>query len=511
MIPRPLALAACLLTVSLTAAFAQTATGPSASLPPAKATAFAAIDRNAGNIAAVGDAIFSYAELGMQEVETTALCVRLLKEMGYRVETGLSGMPTAILATYGSGKPVLAVHVEYDAVPSGSQAAGVTERQEVVKGAPGHAEGHNTNAALWIGAAFAVKQAIDQHRLPGTIKLITAPAEEQGNSRPLFVRDGYFKDVDAAFHAHVGSDLSTSYGPRQYAVVSSQFEFFGNTAHASVSPWTGASAADAVKLMDVGWDVLREHLPPTQRSHSVIVNGGIQPNVVPDYAKIWYYFRESTYEGANNLHTKAQKVAEGAAMMTGTTWKESILAASWPTRDNRTMAEVIQSNIDLVGLPAWTEEEQALARRIQKAANEKEIGLTTKPTPLRQAVQSTSSNDSGDVTWIVPHGRVTFPSNIPGVPFHHWAAAVAEATSIAHKGEVAGAKVMAGSIIDVLTHPDVLERAKATFSQEVAGSTYRPLVPADQKADLEMNRDEMAKYREQMKATYPKTDTIHFR
>ena len=214
---RALLLTTVLLSAGLTAGPAAQGAGG------AKATAFAAIDRNAGEIAKVGDAIFSFAELGMQETDTAALCVRLLKEMGYTVETGVSGIPTAILATYGSGHPVIAVHVEYDALPGGSQTPGVAEHEPIVTGAPGHAEGHNTNAALWIGAAFAVKQAIDQHHLTGTIKLFSAPAEEQGISRPYFVRDGYFKDVDAALHAHVGSDLSTSYGPRQYAVMSVEY------------------------------------------------------------------------------------------------------------------------------------------------------------------------------------------------------------------------------------------------------------------------------------------------
>ncbi len=467
-----------------------------------KDTAFAAIERNKTEIAKVGDAIFSYAELGMQEEETSRLCASLLRDMGYRVEMGISGIPTAILASYGNGKPVIAVHVEYDAVPSGSQVAGVTERREVVAGAPGHAEGHNANAAVWIGAAFAIKEAIEKHGVAGTVKLFSAPAEEQVISRPYFVRDGYFKEVDAAFHAHVGSTLSTSYGLRQYAVMSVEYEFTGKTAHAGASPWTGASAADAVKLMDVGWDVLREHLPPSQRSHSVIVNGGVQPNVVPDYAKIWYYFRDADYEGAHNLYQKARKVAEGAALMTGTTWREKILAACWPTRDNRTMAEVVQANIELVGMPEWTPEEQALARRIQRAAEAHEDGLQNRISPLRPATQGTSSNDSGDITWTVPHGRITFPANVPGVPAHHWAAAIAEATSIAHKGAVAGAMVLSGSVLDVLTRPDVLARAQETFRQEVAGSPYRPLLPPDQKPPVDLNRDEMAKYRDQMKPHY---------
>jgi aminobenzoyl-glutamate utilization protein B len=495
----------------LTAGLALAFTTPSlfAQMSP-KATALAAVDRNAEEIAKVGDAIFNFAELGMQEFETARLCSDVLSAMGYRVEMGISGIPTALLATYGSGEPVIAIHVEYDAVPMGSQAPGVVERQEVVVGAPGHAEGHNTNAAVWIGAAFAIKDAMEKHNLPGTIKLFSAPAEEQIISRPYFVRDGYFDDVDAAFHAHVGSSLATSYGVRQYAAMSVEYEFFGKTAHAGSSPWTGVSAVDAAKLMDISWDVLREHLPPSQRSHSVIVDGGVQPNVVPDYAKIWFYFRESNYEGAQSLYERARQVADGAAMMTGTTFEEHVLAAVWPTRDNKTIAELIQSNIELVGMPEWTGEEQELARRIQQTVGAEQSGLRSGISPLREARQSTSSNDSGDITWIVPHGRITFPANVPNVPFHHWAAAIAEATSIAHKGTVAGAKVMAASVVDLLLNPDLLAQAKETFGQEVSGSTYRPLLPAGQQPPVELNAEEMAKYRDEMRAHYSGA-TIRFK
>jgi aminobenzoyl-glutamate utilization protein B len=234
----------------------------------------------------------------------------------------------------------------------------------------------------------------------------------------------------------------------------------------------------------------------------VIVSGGIQPNVVPDYAKIWFFFREGTYEGANSLYMKAKKVAEGAALMTGTTWKENVLSACWPTRDNQTMAEIVQSNIELVGMPTWTAEEQSLAKAIQKAAGVKEDGLRTKISPLKQAVQGTSSNDSGDITWTTPHGRITFPSNVPDVAFHHWAAAIATATSIAHKATIAGAKVLAGSTVDLLTKPELLAKAKETFKKEVAGATYRPLLPPDQKPPVTLNVEEMAKYRDEMKKHY---------
>lgn len=470
-----------------------------------KDTAFKAVDRNKEEIAKVGDSIFYFAELGMQEWETSKLFGQVLKDMGYKVETGISGFPTAVLATYGSGKPVIAIHFEYDAVPMGSQTPGVTGvRKELVSGAPGHAEGHNANAAVAAGAAFAIKEAMDKHNLKGTIKIFTAPAEEQLVARPYFVRDGYFKDVDVSFHPHPGFEIGTSYGLKQYAIMSVEYGFFGKTAHSAVSPWTGISAVDAVKLMDIGWDALREHLPPTQRSHSVITNGGVQPNVVPEYAKIWYFFREATYEGANNLYQKAKNVAAGAALMTGCTLKENVLSACWPTRTNQTMAEIVQSNIELVGVPAWTTEEQTFAKAIQKTAEGKEEGLVTAIAPLKEAKQGTSSNDSGDITWTVPEGYITIPCNVANVPGHHWAAAIAEASSIAHKGEIYASKVLAGSMIDILSKPELLAKAKATFAKEVAGATYKPLLPADQKPPLTMNEAEMAKYREQMKAFYPK-------
>lgn len=475
----------------------------------AKETALQAVDRNRDEIAKVGDAIFSFAEIGMQEFETSKLCARVLSDMGYKVQLGVSGFPTALLATYGSGKPVIALHAEYDAVPASSQTPGVLEHKPVVDGAPGHGEGHNTGAAVMIGAAFAVKEAMDKHKLPGTIKVFGVPAEEQLLPRPFFVRDGLFKDVDIAFHTHVSSDLSTSYGIRQYAMVSVEYIFHGATAHAASRPWAARSAADAVKLMDLGFDVLREHLPPTHRSHSVIVNAGLQPNVVPDYAKIWWYFRESTPQLAAALWQKADKIAEGAALMTGCTFEKNVMSAVLPTRDNRVVAETIQANIELVGMPKWTDAEQALARGVQRGTGAKETGLRTAIEPLEAATQGTSSNDSGDVTWAVPHGRISFPSNVDGTTGHHWSAAIVPATSIAHKGEIAGAKVLAASVIDMLTSPDRVAKAKKLHEEDIGGA-YTTLLPADAKPPLELNQEEMQKYRALMEPYYFKGE-IRFR
>ncbi|MGI6574927.1 MAG: amidohydrolase [bacterium] len=475
-----------------------------------KNTALAAIERNKEAIAKLGDTIFYYGELGMQEFKTNTLLAETLEKMGYTLSKEISGIPTALLATYGSGKPVIAIHFEIDALPRGSQRPMSVTHDPLVEGAPGHAEGHNANAAVGVGAAFALKEAIDKYNLPGTIKVFTAPAEEQGIPRPFFVRDGYFDDVDASFHVHIRSNLSVNYGLRQYALISVEFTFKGKTAHAALYPWLGNSAVDAVKLMDLGWDVLREHLEPTQRSHSVITDGGAQPNIVPDTATIWYFLRESNGEKAQVLLDKLRKVAAGAALMTGTKYEENILAAMWPNRDNRTIAEIVQSNIEIVGMPEWTEEEQNFAKKLQQSMGKPTIGLVTEITPLKEVITQPGSNDAGDISWLVPQVRLNFPSNIPGAEFHHWSAGVAPATSIAHKGEVAGAKVLAGSIIDLLTHPELVEKAKATLKEEIGDVVYKSLLPPDSKPPIHLNKEIMDKYRPLLEKFYL-NDPIEFK
>lgn len=442
------------------------------------------------------------AEIAMQEWETSKLVANALKDMGFTVETGISGFPTAVLGTYGTGKPVIAVHTEYDALPGGSQLAGVTERKPVVQGAPGHAEGHNCGPAVALGALFAMKEAMDKYNLQGTLKFFGVPAEELVLPRPFFVRDGYFDDVDAAFHCHLGQDLSTTWGIRNYGNVNVEFEFFGQSAHASTSPWTGHSAVDAAKLMDIGWDVLREHLPPTQRSHSVFMNAGVVPNMVPEYARIWFVFRDATNEGVRNLFEKAKNVAAGAALMTGCTWKAIVKAAPSAARDNQRLAEIVQANIDLVGMPQWTNEDVELAKAIQRATGVSEVGLIEKPPALKQAVQGTSSNDSGDITWLVPHARLTFPSNVPGVPFHHWCAGIAPASSIGHKGIMVGAKVLAGTIYDLLSNPELMKEVRASFAEEMKGIEFKSLLPEDAEPPVGLNEQVMNRFRPHLEKHY---------
>jgi aminobenzoyl-glutamate utilization protein B len=377
-----------------------------------------------------------------------------------------------------------------------------------VEGAPGHTEGHNVNGAVMIGAALAVKKAMDQFGITGTLKVFGAPAEEQLVSRPYFVRDGYFQDVDVALHDHIGKEFGTVYGLRQYALISAEFTFKGQSAHAATAPWNAKDALDAVVLMDIGWDKLREHLEPTQRSHRVITNGGDQPNVIPNRSSIWWFFREATAEKTRGLFEKAKRIAQGAALMTDTSYSVNVLSAVWPTRANRTLAEVIQQNVEKIGIPQWSEGEQKLVCDLQSKIGSKPIGMPTKTATLKECVQSVSANDSGEVSWVVPTGLITFPSNIPGVSYHHWSAGVSLATSIAHKGAVAGAKAMAGSALDLFLEPKLVAKAKETFKDEVGDTEYRPLLPPDQKPPLELNRDIMERYRPAMRQHYLKEKPV---
>jgi aminobenzoyl-glutamate utilization protein B len=482
---------------------------PSDHPSPEKAFCFDYLDRNARAIAALNDSVFYFAELGMQERETSRLMSELLEAGGFRVERGICGFASGFCATYGFGTPVIALHTEYDANPDNSQAAGVPEPKPIVEGAPGHCEGHNTNAAVLVAAALAAKAAMDRFGLAGTLKVFGAPAEEQLISRPYYVRDGWFDDVDVAFADHIASAYSVGYGLIQSALISATFTFRGETAHAGVAPWKGRDALDGVVLMDMGLAQYREHMQPSMRAHRVITNGGQQPNVIPRLASVWWFFRDAGAEGAFRLFEQAKRIAEGAALMSSTSVEVDVMSAVWPVRGNRTLAELIQREIDVVGMPEWSKEEDELARAVQAATKVPVEGLSRTIEPIRgAAVQRTSANDAGDISWKVPMAKFYYPANIPNINFHHWAAGVALATSIAHKGALAGAKVMAAAAMQCLKTPAVVEEAKRTFIQELGGIKYRPLLPLDQKPPVDLNRALMEKYRPLMAAHYVKDKPV---
>ena len=467
-----------------------------------KKLAFDTVERNAEQLAVVGDSLYYFAELGMQEYESAKFLKETLEGIGFKVETGGAGMPTNIWAQWGSGKPKIVIVTEVDALPEGSQTPGSIVRKPLVQGAPGHMEGHNTHGAVAVGAAYAVKQAMQRYRIPGTVALSFGPAEEQLVSRPFLVRAGLFKDADAAMLVHIGANFSTGYGLLNYAAISAKFTFHGKTAHGAVNPWEGRDAVDAVELMDVGFDKLREHLRPSQRAHRTITVGGIQPNIIPDLGQIWWFVRDANAPWAKENFDKLVNIGRGAAMMTGTTMEMEVVASAWPQLGNRVMAEVIQKNIDMVGNPKWSEAEEKFAREFQTALHLKPVGLSTAPTKFGARPQAFSSNDSGDVSWNVPSGKLDFPASVPGVNYHNWQAAVTPISSIAHKGEVAGAKVLAASVLDLLAYPELLAKAREEFQQEVRDTQYFSFLPADAKPPLDLNREMMERFRPELRKHY---------
>jgi aminobenzoyl-glutamate utilization protein B len=461
------------------------------------------VERNKRAISLLGDNIFYFGELGMQEFETARLMTSLLAKGGFSVELGIAGFPTGFCATYGSGRPVVAIHTEYDAVPDNSQAAGVTEQRHIVEGAPGHCEGHNVNAAVLVTSALAAKTAMERFGLKGTLKVFGGPAEEQLISRPYLVRDGWFDDVDVAFHDHISSDWAAGYGLIQSALISAMFTFHGESAHSGTAPEKGRDALDAVVLMDMGMAQYREHMPLTSRMQRAITNGGDQPNTTPRKASVWWYFRDATAEGAEKLFEQAKKIAQGAALMTNTESEVEVLAAVWPLRGNRILAELAQEKIALVGMPEWSEEEQRFARELQTNTGVKPDGLRREVRlPKGEAVQKWSANDAGDVSWKVPMVKLYYPANVPHLAAHHWAAGAPLATSIAHKGAVAGAKAMASSVVECFTNPVRVDEAKQVYQQELGNRAYSSLLPEGQKPPTHLNRDTMEKFRPLMQKHY---------
>jgi aminobenzoyl-glutamate utilization protein B len=466
------------------------------------------------------DSVFSFAELGFQEVETSKYLTGILEKEGFRIERGIAGIPTAWSATWGSGKPVISLGSDIDNIPQASQKPGVAWHEPMIAGAPGHGEGHNSGVPLNILAALAVKKVMEREKLTGTIQLWPGVAEEQLGSKAYLVRAGLFKDVDVCLFTHVSSNFSVTWGPaqNQNGLVSVEYLFKGESAHAAGAPWRGKSALDAVELMNIGWNYRREHLRLAQRSHYVITDGGDQPNVVPPTAAVWYYFREADYDHIMEMWKIGDNMAKAAALMTDTTFTSRLLGSAWPGHFNRPIAEAMNENIKKVGLPQWSEDDQKLAHALQKELKVPERGLPTRVTEMRQPARPAGaggddgpgqmptgggSDDIGDVSWTVPTITLRYPANIPGGPGHNWADAIAMATPIAHKGVLAGAKVQAMTMLDILLRPELVKSAWAYFNDIQTKTTrYQSFLRPDDKPAVWLNAKPMEQYREQLRKLY---------
>jgi aminobenzoyl-glutamate utilization protein B len=461
------------------------------------------------------DMVFSFAELGFQETETSAYLTGILEKNGFTIERGISGIPTAWLAKWGSGKPFIALGSDIDCIPKASQKPGVAYKDPIVEDAPGHGEGHNSGLPLVIIAALEVKKIMEREKMPGTLMIWPGVAEELVATKAWYIRDGYFKNVDACIFAHVANNLGVSWGDAgNNGLVSVEFSFEGSAAHAAGAPWRGKSALDAVELMNVAWNYKREHLKPTQRSHYVITNGGDQPNVVPSKAAVWYYLRERTYEDIKGMYDEAVKYAKATADMTGTKATYQLLGTAWPGHFNKAIAEAMYKNMQVVGLPVWDSADQQLARAVQKLveAPKKDQkgnpidGLAVKLDSLNGPVQfswGSGSDDIADIGWNVPTVVLRYPSNIPGTPGHSWQDAIAMATPIAHKGVIAGAKALSATLIDMLTNPKIITDAWDYFKNVQTKETkYIPFVEANTPPAIRLNKQAMETFRPQLKKFY---------
>lgn len=449
----------------------------------------------------ISDSIWKYAELGMQEFRSSAILIRTLEEEGFFVEKGVAGIPTCFVATWGKGKPVIGVLGEFDALPMLSQKPLRAVQDPVFPGAPGHGCGHNLMGTAGIAAVIAVKKSMEMNKIQGTIKFFGSPAEETIISRPYMVREGVFNDVDAVIDNHASSNFATRYGIHENAIISAIFTFRGKTAHSAGSPWSGRSALDAVELMNIATNYLREHLFYTYRIHYVITEGGEAPNVVPDKASVWYYVR-NTDDMLEDTYNRVVDCAKGAALATGTVLDTvTVLTGVHQKHSNRGVAETIRRNIELVGLPEWTEGEHDFAKSLQKEIGAKETGYPLKINSwsLPSTVQvGGGSTDVGEVTLVAPTATLNFPGIVPGAVGHHWSTVTSGYGSAAWKGLNAGAKVMAASALDLFTKPELLSEIKAEFAEHSKDYPYRSFLPERAKPPLDLNRELMDKYRKLM-------------
>lgn len=455
------------------------------------------------------DKVFSFAELGFQEYESSSYLTGILEAAGFTIERGISNIPTAWMARWSQGEgPVIALGSDVDCIPKASQYPGVAYHKPMVEGAPGHGEGHNSGLPVVITAALNVQEQMQKNNIGGTLIVWPGIAEELVASKAWYVRDGYFKNIDMCIFTHVGNNLGVSYGQATgTGLISVEYTFEGEAAHSAGSPWRGRSALDAAELMNVGWNYKREHLHPLKRSHSIFTDAGDQPNVVPSKASIWYYFRDVTYDGIMKMYNDANNIAQGAALMTDTKVTSRVLGTAWPRHFNKVIAETMYENIKTIGLPSWSDEDQQLAKAVQKEVeSENQSGLSTELSPLgvpQKILQSGGSDDIGDISWTIPTVTLRFPSNIPGLQGHHWSNAIAMATPIAHKGGTAGAKVVAATLIDFLTKPQLVQQAKDYFVNVQSKETkYRPMITEKDPPPSYLNEAIMKQFRSELEKFY---------
>jgi len=469
----------------------------------AKQKALDWISENESRIIEVSDRIWEFAELGLKEFKSSSLLAEELRKAGFKIEMGVAGMPTAFVATYGSGEPVIGVMGEYDALPGLSQKP-LPTKEPLVEGAPGHGCGHNIHGASGMAGAVGAKMAMEANGIKGTLKFFGTPAEESASGKVFMVREGVFDRVDAVLSHHPGS-MNTGGLASSLANNSVKFHFYGVSSHAAGSPEQGRSAMDAVELMNIGVNFLREHVIQEARIHYVVEAGGDQPNVVPAYARSWYLIRAPERDQVDLINNQILEIARGATMMTRTTHEVEFIKGVYNKLTNRVLSELVVSNMREIGAPKYTEEEQSFAKEIAKTITpEMKRGSLRKskrpgweklmdidldqsiPDAWNEGEVSPGSTDVSDVSWKAPtmeFGTATF---VLGTPGHSWQNTAQSGMSIGHKSLLFAAKTISASVIDLLTKPELLKKAKDEFEQRLAGRVYKSPLPPEVKPPLDL-------------------------
>jgi aminobenzoyl-glutamate utilization protein B len=452
-------------------------------LTSVKQDALEQVDSLRPEMVAVNQAVWSYSEPGLEEIRSAAEIAGWLERHGFSVQMGVAGMPTAFVASYGSGKPVVAVLAEYDALLGiNQQTVPYPQSREDESVVAGHGCGHSVYGTGSTAAAIAVKNVLEGKRLPGTIRLYGTPAEETVDAKTFMLRAGLFDDVDAVLSWHAGDRTGATFSYSK-AVATIRFTFKGLAAHASRSPHHGRSALDAIELMNIGANFLREHVPEDTRIHYVITDGGGQPNVVPAEASSWYYVRANRHDTVERVTARLLDVARGAALMTATGLSWDIEGDAHEVLPNRALSELIHRNLEVVGPPRFSEEEKEFARKTQEALDPKPdrtLAEDIEPLPDEPG-QRASSTDLGDLSWHVPSGGLRVAAYSYGAPGHSWQVAACTGMSIGEKAMVVAAKALAATALDLLTDPRVLPRVRASFREARDPLAFTSLLAEDAK------------------------------
>jgi len=448
-------------------------------MTPAKETALNWIDAHSEVAAETATYIWHNPELGLGEHKSSVALQEMLKAAGFNVETGVAGMSTAFVASWGEGKPVIGIHAEFDALPGLSQVAGLAEEKMIVEGCPGHGCGHNLFGTYSSLAAIAVKQAMEANGVNGTIKLYGTPSEETLVGKVFFVKEGIYNDADAVISWHPGTSNNVSYGS-SLAMDNFKVRFYGKASHAASAPWAGRSALDAVELMNIGMNYMREHVRPESRIMYSIPDGGQARNVVPPYAEVWYYIRAPQYSMVKEIMDWMKEVAKGAAMMTQTRMEFVPITAVWQYLPNQVLAKVGYANAQLVGVPPFTDEDEEIARPFSET-----VGIKEGPFLSREFVQydydkpfvwatGGGSIDEANTSWVVPMVRFGTATQAKGTPGHSWQNVAQNILPPAFKASLTVAKYMAATALDLYANPGMLEEAWAEL--KASNEKYGPFV-----------------------------------